>query len=152
MSSLIPVIALAVAVGNLLGLIFLVVGRITKVEGRVEILWEFLMRRGVMEALQRGVLERNSPIKIPTAMQDRYRDILEKVKTFYLANGAASLSDVDLAMRIETHFWPDIHKICLDAQIHDGACMAMMINYVRPDAAIFKEVEPLIWENDERTH
>ena len=123
---------------SLIGLIYTVVFRQAKLESRVEILWDFLVRRGITEAMQRGLLERNSPFRLTIDIRGRYKPLFDGVMEYYNRDGS-KLKDSDLVSEIEKHFWPQIKQVCVDQGINDGACLAMILHYIRPEASYFKE-------------
>jgi hypothetical protein len=139
--TLIPVYSALVIAGlNFFGLVYVVATRLSRVESRTEIMWSFLLRRGIIEGLDKGVLTQNSPVSIAPAVLQRYRTVFSKVKEFHDSNGR-DLSDMDFSLQIEKHFWPEIRTVCLDAGINDGACLALVLKYVRPQAKVFVDFE-----------
>jgi len=143
-------IAIVIGLFNLAGLFYVVVSRLSRIESRVEVLWCFQLRRGVTETLTSGMLEHNSPFRISPKIQDKYAVMFEGVRNYYLSHGQ-ELSDSDLAMAIENQFWPEIREMCLAEGIHDGACLMLMMNFVRPDARFFREWDEA-QESEKRFH
>jgi hypothetical protein len=129
-----------IAILGFAGVLYSATMRLSRVESRVEIIWSFLLRRGVIEGLERGVLTQNSPLSIAPEVLVRYRVIFSKVKEFHDSNGR-DLSDMDFSLAIEQKFWPEIRTVCLDAGINDGACLALVLKYVRPQAKVFVDFE-----------
>jgi hypothetical protein len=132
---------------NLVGLFYVVVLRLSRIESRVEILWAFQLRRGIVESVNSGLLEHHSPLAVSKGILVKYPAIFNTIKEYYDLEGS-KLPDLVLVESIEKNFWPLVSTICIGENIHDGACLALMLNYVRPEAKFFKEWEPIEWNHE----
>ena len=135
------VISIALGLLNFIGLAYAVVVKLSRVESRVEVLWTFQLRRGIVESVNGGLLEHHSPLAVTQRLKDRYKVIFATVKDYYDSEGNR-LTDTDLAIGIEKLFWPSIKEMCAKEDIFDGACLVVLLNYVRPTSKLFTGWDP----------
>jgi hypothetical protein len=140
-------ISILLGILNIMGLFYFGVLRLSRIESRVEVLWTFQLRRGIVEGVNDGLLKNQSPLAVTQTLKDRYRLIFATVKDYYDREGK-TLTDTDLAIGIEKLFWPSIKEMCAKENIFDGACLVVLLNYVRPDSTLFTEWEELHVEDD----
>ncbi len=100
---------------------------------KVDTLWNFLMRRGIVEATQKGLGVINSPFTLSTDTKEWLLNhpIVSDIKKF-CGNNGKGISNVDLAVKIERKFGERIVKeICIPKNISDGACLVLALEAAR---------------------
>lgn len=137
------VISIALGLLNFIGLAYAVVVKLSRVESRVEVLWTFQLRRGIIEGVNSGFLEHHSPLAVNDSLKSRYAIIFATVKDFYDREGKA-FSDNGLAMELEKRFWTLMKEMCIKENMSDGSCLAVLLNSVRPDAKLFDDWIPSV--------
>jgi hypothetical protein len=114
------------------------VTRIARIEERVEIMWLFLIRRGMVEALTKGVLEKNSPVKMPPAIYEAHRSFFREIREHY-ERYWEHLTDIELAIAVEKNFGEKlVQEICIPHSLDHGACLVAAVFICRPLAEMFR--------------
>ncbi len=121
---------------NMLGTIFAFIYfgtyKIARMEVKVDTLWLFQLRRGMIEAEQKGLATYNSPVCLTGKAEEVLEPLLPPVKEFYKKIKGHTLGIVDLSMLIEEAFWPDIvEKVCKPVGVSEGACLVLVIAKIR---------------------
>jgi len=119
-------VAVVTGIFSLIGTIYWVAKRIAQMEFRVNTMWDFIMRRGLVEAINKGVLEMNSPISLPNETANWYDKISERLRSFYQTR--KRLNDRDFWIAVESEFGEWITwNVCLPKGLNVGACIAAAI-------------------------
>ena len=77
------------------------------------------------------------------SLKTRYGLTFVTVKDFYDREGK-DFSDNGLAIEIEKRFWTLMKEMCIKENMSDGACLAVLLNSVRPDARVFDDWVPAV--------
>lgn len=105
--------------------------KIRELEERIDLLWEFQLRRAKVEAKEKGVGEINSPIKISEEAKLWMKELTNELKAFYRKLGR-TLSETQLAEEIEKRFGKEIvEKVCLPHGLFQGACLLIAMEVAR---------------------
>jgi hypothetical protein len=103
--------------------------RIAKLEVKIDTIWDFIMRRALVEGLDKGVLARNSPTKITSEARQWFsNNLINELKTFYQAYGKY-LDRRDLFVEIEQRFGdPIMNEICVPHNLVRGSCILAAVH------------------------
>lgn len=118
-------ITMAPGMLSLVGLVYVLGVKFTRLEVKVDTMWDFQMRRAMSEGLREGVLKHNSPIA-PTPEALAWLDSLKhELQSFYAKLGKR-LSDRDLAIEIERRFGRKIlEEVCIPHGLFQGVCLIL---------------------------
>ncbi len=106
-------------------------GRVSRVEGQIENLWQFTLRRASVEAVVKGVGRMNSPLKINEEAKQLLGELSCELKSFYRRIGK-TLSTAQLAAEIERLYGDEIvQKVCLPHGLFQGACLLIAMEVAR---------------------
>ena len=90
---------------------------------KVETLWAFLFRRGVIEGLQKGWITENSPVELVQAAIKAMEPVAPKLKEWYEKEGKV-LADIDLIFHIEDKFGEVLmNEVCKPHLLSNGICL-----------------------------
>lgn len=97
------------------------VANMARLEARVDVLWEFLLRQSRASALVGGVVTMSSAERISPAAYNYYSpELIQRLKVFYSQNG--HLTDEDLFKRIHATFGEDLMTgVCMAHKLHYGS-------------------------------
>lgn len=105
-----------------------------KVEGideKVNVIWEYLIRRAMSEAVFKGVATLNSPIVITEEAKTWMEELKPELQKLFL-NGWQKLPDRMLLMEIEKKFGERIvRNICIPHGLHSGACLLIALQVAK---------------------
>ena len=105
--------------------------RLGDTEHRIDALWDFTLRRGMAEALQKGVATMNSPVKVTDAARQLLSGIADELQDFYEQSGKG-LSRPRLAALIAARWGPRLFKeVCMPHNIDEGTCLLIAIAVAR---------------------
>ena len=105
---------------------------------KVDTLWEFLMKRGTIEGLERGFLKANSPLAVTPEIRAAFDPIMEELLTFYPADGH-KMKDLDLMFEMERRFSNKIiEAICIPLHVTNGACLVIAAKLLRDGCEVMK--------------
>lgn len=138
------IISIVTALLSFCGTVYFGLVRQAKIEARVELMWSFMMRKGLSEALISGLVERQSPLKVSVAALERHADLIDKIKIWYEKFGK-TMPDLELTVAMETIFHTEFEKICLDEKILPSACVSAMLFFLRPESKIFDPFRRSDW-------
>ncbi len=117
------IIAVASGVGSLFGWIYVGVYRVAQMQLKVDTMWEFLLRRAKVEAVQAGVGVFNSPFLITEEAKKIVAPLAPRLREFGAKIGC-TMSLSELALAIERQFGEElIRDVCIPNGLHAGACL-----------------------------
>ncbi len=122
------VLTAIVAAGGFVTWLMKVQSRQTIAEQRIEIIWDFLMKGAIQEAVRKGFGVANSPL---TAISEDCRklfspELVNDLKTFYEHNG--KLQDIDYELQLHKQFGERIwREICMPHDLQRGACLPIAV-------------------------
>lgn len=120
--------------------------RLSRVESKVDVLWNFLLRRSISEGLNSGFLTRESPLKANVQILERHPEVIGDIKAWYETEGC-QLLDLDLFVEIERRFNVPLHALCEHEGMMDGACLAAMFFMLRPESVLFEKYNTEEWRS-----
>jgi len=122
--------ALALVV-TIVSFIVYVTIKISKIEVKVETLWDFVMRRTKTEALAKGLGDFNSPFKATEQSKDWFSEELKRdIRDSYNSKWC-KLSDRELFFEIEKEFGERIcQEVCIPNKL-DGSCIWVAIDIAK---------------------
>ncbi len=113
--------------------------RLGDAEHRIDALWDFTLRRGTAEALQKGVATMNSPVRVTAAARQWLKGIAADLQTFYGQTGC-HLSQPRLAAVISARWGQQLFKeVCLPNGIDEGTCLLIAIAVARGETDLSAE-------------
>lgn len=138
------IISLVVACLSLVATVYMGLFKLAKIEARVELLWGFMMRKGMGEALISGLVERQSPLRVSIAALEKHGDLIEQVRKWYEQFGR-KMPDIELTVSLETTFHADFERLCLTEGILPASCVAAMVFLLRPESKAFEPFRETDW-------
>lgn len=121
------VVSLVVGALTLISAIIYSTIRMAKIELKVDTMWTFQLRRGFGEALEGGLLERNSPIKLTEKAKNAFNQMRDELQRYYTRQGVR-MTDGELALAIERQFGQRlIDDICIPLGVKDAACLILAV-------------------------
>jgi hypothetical protein len=96
---------------------------LAEIKVKVETMWNFLLKRGVVEGVAHGLLSINSPVRL-TPESSIIMEHLRVELQDYRKNECPECSESELAMKIEEKFGSRlVHEICIPNNISFSACL-----------------------------
>ncbi len=122
-----------------LAVLWIAAVKITRLEVKVDTMWGFLMKRAVVEGLDRGMLTVNSPVRLEPHSADMFVHMADDLKEFGTAH--KSLKEADLALAIEKQFGDRlVHEICVPNNISFGVCLLIATAIAKNDGHTLTQV------------
>jgi hypothetical protein len=126
-------ISAATALG-LIGMLVRFTSRFSKLEVKVDTIWDFQMRRAIVNAVASGNATINSPVVFTSEFLKHFRSMASDLRLFYTTVGH-SLSERDLQLEMERRFGDRFLKeICIPAGVSSGECILAAIQVAREPA------------------
>lgn len=102
--------------------------QLSELKTRMDVVWDYLMRRGQAEGIHIGAMTRNSPLSLTDDGRGWFTGELgEKLVNWYRVRGKG-LSERDLYLGIEKEFGEVIaREVCVPKGVHAGACLAAAV-------------------------
>ena len=130
-SEVAAVIGCITGVISFAGLIWVGGKRMGQIELKVDTLWDFQLRRGISEAVQKGAATVNSPVTITDEARKWMSSLAVELRAFYRTLGR-TLSDRDLAIEIERRFGERLVKeVCIPRGIFEAACLVIAVHVAK---------------------
>lgn len=105
----------------LLAILWVAAVKLTRLEVKVETMWGFLMKRAVVEGVERGMLAVNSPVRLEPHSAEMFEHLSEDLREF---GKEFRSKEVDLALEIEKKFGDRLlHEICIPNKLSFGVCL-----------------------------
>jgi len=125
-----------------------VIAKFSRMEVRVETMWDFLMRRAVSEAIQKGIATLNSPVEISNDAKLWMKELSNELRRFYQRIGR-QLSDRELALEIERRYGDQILKqVCIPNGLFQGVCLLIAVAVAKEEPV---DLESLVAEVNKTT-
>lgn len=113
-----------------------VTGRLDKVELHTTTLWEFVLRRGTAEAIQKGIATVNSPIRITAEAYEWMAALAIPLREAYESRWK-DLDDSSLYVAIEREFGAQITmEVCIPHHVGNAACLLIACAVARGETLI----------------
>lgn len=127
------IVSIVLGVLSLGGSLVYVIRKIYQIEFRVELLWDFIFRRGVAEAVANGWAKMNSPMVIQNDVKTWFKPLEKDLKHLYKTKGKG-LTDKRLMMLIESKMGERLLKeVCLVHNMHAGACLILALQIAKDE-------------------
>lgn len=143
---IVAIISLVVAILGLIGTAYIGLFKFARIESRVELLWSFLMRRGVADALIGGVMEKSSPLRLKVQALEQHKALTEKARAFYLQAGH-KMNDIGLIEELERRYGVELGAVASEHQMNAGGCLVALTFLLRPDMPLFKQFDTQDWHS-----
>ena len=105
--------------------------RLARAEVKVDTLWEFQLRRGQVEAVEKGIARMNSPLEFSAESKSWFAFLSRRLWDLYRGDGRG-LSDADLAAEIERRFGEEItREVCLPRNLSAGVCLNLALEVAK---------------------
>lgn len=105
--------------------------RLSKIEERIENVWNFLLRRAQVEVVKAGVGKKNSPLVIDEEAKSWLSELADDLRCFYQEIGN-TLTEAQLAEEIEKRWGQEIvDKICTPHGLFQGACLLIAMEVAK---------------------
>lgn len=117
------IVGIIIAISSMCVTSYGVIWRQAQLELKVDLIWDFLIKRAMAEAVHVGAATMNSPLVIKEETREWFKDITPELQEFYHLKGF-KLTDQALALEIERIWGEKILKdICIPYKLHQGACL-----------------------------
>lgn len=111
--------------------------RLADAEHRIDALWDFILRRGAAEAIQKGVATMNSPVRVIDDARKWLHGMADELRHYYVQTGHL-LSPARLASEIASRWGKRLFtEVCIPHGIGEGACLLIAIAVARGDETVF---------------
>lgn len=102
-----------------------------RIEFKCDTMWDFTMRRAMVEAINKGVIEMNSPISVPMATRSWYAHMEHELREWWHSRGR-HLKERDQFIDCENRFGERImREVCLPQKLNVGACIIAAIEIAK---------------------
>lgn len=120
---------------SLLGLVYALGVKFTRLEVKVDTMWDFQMRRAVTEGVRKGVIKMNSPISITDKARASMENLTSDLRQFYSTFYGRSIPERDLWVAIEREYGDRIlREVCIPNGLDHGACIIIALAVAREEA------------------
>lgn len=134
-------VAIATGLSSLFAIAYFTGGKLARLETKVETMWEFMVKRGKIELLQRGLGEMNSPIKITAEALSWFAPMQDDLKRFY-AEHLVGVNENEARLQIERKFSDRLVKeICLPHNLQAAACLIIALVVAKGEDKVEMGVE-----------
>lgn len=128
-----PIAAIIASVLSVVSMLVYVIKKFSRLELKVDTMWDFLMRRAETELLQKGYGNMNSPITVNAEGMKAIAPIASTLRTYYKKLNR-EVDDTILAMDIEREFGKILQKeICIPNGFTMGACLILAVYAAKHD-------------------
>jgi hypothetical protein len=125
------IIGIATGLLSLLSVIYFGTVKMTKIEVKVDTMWDFQLRRGWSELAIKGKARANSPLVLNEETKEWMGDLAQELKAFYSKLGR-HLNDRELAIEIEQKYGDQIlRKVCIPNGLSEGACLIIALQVAK---------------------
>lgn len=116
-------IAIVTGLGSLFTAVYLAGVKIAKLELKVDTIWDFLMRRAMADAVNRGHADMNSPVVVREESKQLLAHLAGELKKWYRESWH-KLDDSALLLEIEKRYGENIvNTVCIPHQLSQGVCL-----------------------------
>lgn len=127
MNTLHQIINSIVAGMSLITVLWLAAVKITKMEVKVDTLWGMLLKRGVVEGVQKGLMTVNSPVRLVNNSGLMLESMADELREFY-ATKCKGKNESDAALAIEGQFGSRLAlEVCIPNKISLGVCILIAL-------------------------
>jgi hypothetical protein len=106
------------------------VGDVAKLKVQVETMWNFMLRRGMSEGIEKGLGTLNSPFIVSPDAVDKFGSLANDIRVFF--GDKPGLNEHEIALHLERSFGERILKeVCVPHKLAYGACLIVAIAIAR---------------------
>ena len=121
----------------IVGLVFTIAAAFARIiyqmgqlEVKVNTVWDFLIRRGQVELVNKGWGTKHSPLILTVEAFESILPLISNIVQFYvrLIKNKPKITERDLFIAIESHFGDQlVEQICIPKNVQLGACVIAVI-------------------------
>lgn len=107
--------------------------RVSKAEGRIDVLWDMTMRHATVEALERGLIDQHGSVR---AAPKKWVDpIAAELQSYYRAHGTG-LTDSQLSEEVEKR-WGEwlLQTVCVPHRMTKSAALLLAIAVAKEESS-----------------
>lgn len=111
-----------------------IVWRLAHLNQRVDLIWDFLMRRALSEGLAKGLVIQNSPLRvIDDKARAAYEPLLGRLRVFGEKTGRR-MTERELFIELEKRFGEEMSRtVCPALELSAGACLHVAAALMREE-------------------
>jgi hypothetical protein len=123
--NVVPILAVVVpAVLTLASISYYTITRLARLELKVDTIWDFLIRRALSEAVNKGVGTVQSPFQPSAQARAYFGGLVNELREFYRTVGCKLRSDRELFVAVERRFGERfLREVCIPHGLDAGACI-----------------------------
>lgn len=125
--------ALVAVAGLVLGVVagfVKIIYQLGQLELKINTVWDFLMRRGQVELVNKGWGTKRSPVKLALTIFESIVPLIDDIVKFYIQikKDKPAITDRDLFIAIEHNFGDRlVERICIPMNVQLGACVIAVL-------------------------
>lgn len=107
-----------------------IIYQVGQLELKVNTVWDFLMRRGQVELVEKGWGTRHSPVQLNVEAFESILPLIDDIVRFYvqLKKRKPQITERDMFIAIESKFGEQlVERICIPMNVQLGACVIAVI-------------------------
>ncbi len=117
------IVSLILSIISFFSMLYVVAWKIGRIELKIDIMWDYTMRRGQAEVVNHGYGTKNSPITIYEDAKEYVAGFATELKELYKKLGP-KVNDRDLFIAIEQTFGERLlNEVCIKHKMERGACI-----------------------------
>ncbi len=125
--ALVAIVSLVIAIGaGFTRIIY----RMGQLELKIDTVWDFLIRRGQVELVNRGWGTKNSPVELTAVTFESILPLISDIVVFYakLKKANPKIKERDMFIAIESQFGEQlVDRICIPMHVQLGACVVAVM-------------------------
>ena len=135
LQALVSIVALLTGALSLFSVAYLAGGRLARLEGKVDTMWAFAVRRGISEAVKEGLGTMSSPIVFNAKALALIDPLKGELTKCYENN--KKMTEFELMLEIERQFGQKLlEQVCVPSGLTHGACLILALAVVRGEATV----------------
>ena len=105
-------------------------------EFKINAIWEWAMRAALHEGLSKGILERNSPMRVTDKARPYYASLAAELRRFY-RQLPPNISDTDLQIQMSSRFGKRLwEEVCVPLSVDHGSCLLAAIEIAKEELEV----------------
>lgn len=127
------ILSITSSIISIVGLIYLAGFKVSRIELKVDTMWDYLIRGAKVEGNKNGIFTVRSPAAPTTVGRDLYKDLLPELAKFY-GERCLHISDMNSFLEFERKFGNILmEKICIPNNFSMGSCLIAAFIYGREE-------------------
>ncbi len=139
--ALVAIVSLVLAIGAGFARI---IYRMGSLELKVDTVWDFLIRRGQVELVNRGWGTKHSPVKLTLTVFESILPLIDNIVKFYVEfkKNKPKVTEREMFIAIEQQFGDQlVERICIPMNVQLGACVIAVMESCKIATGETKPVE-----------